>query len=322
MAENELVLVTGGCGYIGSVAVQRLIDEGYRVRVLDDLSTGHADACHPAAELLVGSLHDSAVLVAALSGVDAVLHFAGKSLVGESVTSPDLYEHVNVEGSRLLLRAMRAASVDRFVFSSSAAVYGNPDRSPISENAPTLPTNPYGATKLAVDHLTSEACAQGWLGAASLRYFNVAGAMRTDRGWIGERHHAETHLVPNVLRSSASEPVTVFGTDWPTADGTCIRDYVHVVDLVDAHILALRQLMTGEHQIINLGSGCGYSVREVLRIAGVTQDRPIPSVDGPPRLGDPAVLVADIARAAAVLDWRPTRSLEVMIADSAAVLTD
>ncbi len=309
------ILITGGAGYLGSVATTMVLDAGHQVRVLDDLSTGHLDALDERAEFLEGSLEDERALDEALRGVSAVIHFAGKSLVAESVREPELYHRVNVGGTTRLLETMARHGVTRIVFSSSAATYGEPDDLPITEDSPTRPTSPYGESKLRVDHLLSEA-ARGGLAAVSLRYFNVAGALECDRGWLGERHHPETHLIPNVLSASPSTPLTLFGTDWDTPDGTCVRDYVHVVDLIEAHLKALDALVEGRHDIINLGSGRGYSNREVIDTASSILSSPVPFVEAPRRAGDPAVLVASIEKAKERLSWTPSRNLHRMIADA------
>jgi len=310
------VLVTGGTGYIGSTAVEVLSSQGFEISVLDDCSMGHADTVPTGVRFIEGSLLNPAQVADALTGCDAVMHFAGKSLVGESVEKPELYQSVNVDGSRILLDEMRKQLITKIVFSSSAATYGEPKVVPILETADTHPTNPYGATKLAIDHMiTEEAAAQG-ISAASLRYFNVAGALKAQRGWLAERHNPETHLIPNVLRSTEANPVKIFGTDWPTADGTCIRDYVHVIDLIDAHIKALKSLGKPGHEIYNLGSGSGYSVREVVKAASDAIGHQIPYVDSPRRAGDPAVLIADISKAKRLLDWAPTRDMTTMVADT------
>ena len=312
------VLVTGGAGYIGSTAVDVLLSQGYEIAILDDCSTGHADTVPAGVSFIQGSLLIAGDLAQALVGVDAVIHFAGKSLVGESVEKPDLYHQVNVDGSRNLLNEMHKSGVTKLVFSSSAATYGEPEVVPIVETAATNPTNPYGATKLAIDQMiTSESATRG-IAAASLRYFNVAGSLKSTRGWLAERHNPETHLIPNVLRSTVDNPVKIFGSDWPTADGTCVRDYVHVVDLIDAHIKALESLQPGVHEIYNLGSGDGYSVREVVAAASKAAGFEIPTIDSPRRSGDPAVLIADINKAKSKLGWVPTRGIEAMVADTLA----
>ncbi len=306
------ILVTGGAGYVGSTAVALLVERGYEVVVFDDLSMGHADAVDPRATFVEGSLLDPDALRNALAGCEAVIHFAGKSLVGESVEKPDLYHHVNVDGTQNLLDAMAIHGIDRIVFSSSAATYGQPVDDPITEESLAAPTNPYGASKLAIDKMIS---ASG-ISAISLRYFNVAGAYESSNGWLAERHNPETHLIPLVLRATEANPLKIFGTDWDTKDGTCIRDYVHVVDLIEAHILALGALKPHVHEIVNLGSGGGYSVREVISVATKVLGRAVPAVESPRRAGDPGTLVASIVKAKSLLGWQPTRDLETMISDT------
>ncbi len=310
------VLVTGGTGYIGSTAVEILLGQGFEISILDDCSMGHADTVPAGVRFVQGSLLNAHEVADALQGCEAVMHFAGKSLVGESVEKPDLYKSVNVDGTRILLDEMRKQSITKIVFSSSAATYGEPKVVPILETSETNPTNPYGATKLAIDHMITEEAKNYGISAASLRYFNVAGALKAQRGWLAERHNPETHLIPNVLRSTDSNPVKIFGTDWPTEDGTCIRDYVHVIDLIDAHIKALNSLGKPGHEIYNLGSGSGYSVREVVKAASDAIGHQIPFVDSPRRAGDPAVLIADISKAKRMLDWSPTRDITTMVADT------
>jgi len=310
------VLVTGGTGYIGSTAVEILLTQGIEVSILDDCSMGHADTVPAGVRFIQGSLLNVGEVADALTGCDAVMHFAGKSLVGESVEKPDLYHSVNVDGTRILLDQMRKQAITKIVFSSSAATYGEPKVVPILETSETIPTNPYGATKLAIDHMiTAEAKTQA-ISAASLRYFNVAGALKAQRGWLAERHDPETHLIPNVLRSTTDNPVKLFGTDWPTEDGTCIRDYVHVIDLIDAHLKALHSLGKPGHEIYNLGSGSGYSVRQVVAAASAATGQQIPFIDSPRRAGDPAVLIADIAKAKSHLGWEPTRDMNAMVSDT------
>ncbi len=316
------ILITGGAGYIGATAVDMLLAQGHQISVLDDCSTGHADTLPNSANFVKGSLLDRAAIARALEGCESVIHFAGKSLVGESVAKPDLYWSVNVVGSRNLLDEMRISRTSRLVFSSSAATYGEPKSVPIPETAPTSPTNAYGATKLAIDAMISDECRAFGLTATSLRYFNVAGALKSKRGWLAERHDPETHLIPNVLKSTSENPVKIFGSDWPTPDGTCIRDYVHVVDLIDAHIGALAAIAngnieSGNHEIVNLGSGDGYSVKEVLNAASLALGIEVPHLDSPRRPGDPATLIADIAKAKSLLKWRPTRDINQMVADAA-----
>jgi UDP-glucose 4-epimerase len=313
------VLVTGGAGYVGAASVDRLLEAGHTVVVLDDVSTGHRAAVPEGCRVEVGSYADEARLTDLLrrEAVDAVLHCAARSLVGESIADPARYYRDNVAGGIALLEACRAAGVRRFVLSSTAAVYGIPDAVPITEDAPLRPINPYGETKRTLE------AALAWYGRAyglrsvALRYFNVAGA--TDR--VGEWHVPETHLIPNVLAAAQgrSEELVVYGDDYPTPDGTCIRDYIHVADLADAHLAALEATdpadpRTAEPLVCNLGTERGASVREVLAVAEAIVGRPIPHRVGPRRPGDPPVLVASNRRAAEVLGWRPVRSsLEAMI---------
>jgi UDP-glucose 4-epimerase len=314
------ILVTGGAGYIGSTAVAMLLEAGFEVSVIDDLSMGHRDAVDPRADFTEGSILDISAVRAAITGCDAVIHFAGKSLVGESVEKPDLYMHVNVAGSTVLLDVMKEVGVKKIVFSSSAATYGEPRETPITESSPTDPTNPYGLSKLKVDHLLTERAEHDGIAAISLRYFNVAGALKTPSGWLAERHSPETHLIPNVINATDAHPLKIFGTDWPTPDRTCMRDYIHVIDLIEAHIRALEALIPGTHRIINLGSGDGYSVRQVVASASKVTGHTIPVEEVERRAGDPAVLVASISRAAELLSWKPTRNLEAMISDAYAAL--
>ena len=305
MSEALKLVVTGGAGYVGSVCAARLVEAGHQVTVVDDLSTGHADAVHPGARFVEG---DAAEVAADLlgEGFDGVLHFAAKSLVGESMADPAKYWEGNVVTSLRLLEAMKTHGTPRLVFSSTAATYGEPEQSPIAESAPTRPTNTYGATKLAIDHaITSFAAAHG-LAAVSLRYFNVAGAY----GALGERHATETHLIPLVLQvaSGDREQISIFGDDYPTPDGTAIRDYIHVVDLADAHLLALKHATAGEHRIYNLGNGTGFSVLEVIEACRQVTGHAIPAAVAPRRAGDPSVLVAASDRAREELGWKPERT--------------
>jgi UDP-glucose 4-epimerase len=314
------LLVTGGAGYIGSVVASALIEAGHDVTVLDDLSTGHADAVPAAATFLRGTLRDDAARVLA-EGTDAVLHFAAKSLVGESVAKPGLYWSHNLGGSLALLEAMRENGVNRIVFSSTAAVYGEPERTPIEETDPTRPTSPYGESKVAVDTALTEYARMFGLGAVSLRYFNVAGAHEDTGGhWYGERHSPETHLIPNVLKMAlpggGGGAVKIFGDDYPTPDGTCVRDYIHVTDLADAHILALGGCEPGQHRVYNLGHGTGFSVRQVVDVCREVTGVDIPAEVAPRRSGDPAVLVASSARIRADLGWHASRDLRTMVADA------
>lgn len=308
------LLVTGGAGYVASVCAQVLLERGHTVVVVDDLSTGNADSVPTGATFVHADMVDAAPGLLA-DGVDGVLHFAAKSLVGESVTAPQLYWHGNVVKTLQLLEAMRLAGTPRLVFSSTAATYGQPESVPITEDAPARPTNTYGATKLAIDlAITSYAAAYG-LAATSLRYFNVAGAY----GGYGERHAVETHLIPLVLQAATGqrEEVLVFGTDWPTPDGTAVRDYIHVRDLAEAHVLALEAAQPSTHRVYNLGNGTGFSVREVIAACERVTGLPIRSRDVERRAGDPAVLIASSARACAELRWQPVHTdLDRIIGDA------
>ncbi|MER5752261.1 UDP-glucose 4-epimerase GalE [Streptomyces sp. NPDC002088] len=306
-------LVTGGAGYVGSVVAQHLLEAGDEVTVLDNLVTGFREGVPAGAAFIEGDIRDAAKWLD--SSYDAVLHFAAYSQVGESVVKPEKYWDNNVGGTMALLGAMRDAGVRKLVFSSTAATYGEPVSSPITETDPTAPTSPYGASKLAVDHMiTGEAAAHG-LGAVSLRYFNVAGAY----GAQGERHDPESHLIPLVLQVAQGrrDAISVFGDDYPTPDGTCIRDYIHVADLAEAHLLAVEAARPGEHLICNLGNGNGFSVREVIETVRQVTGHPIPEVAAERRGGDPAVLVASAATAREKLGWNPSRAdLAGIVADA------
>lgn len=307
------VLVVGGAGYIGSVVTRQLQQDGHEVVVLDDCSTGHADSVPDGVELVRSDIAQAATVLGR-GGFDAVLHFAAKSLVGESVSKPSLYWQTNVCGTRALLDAITENDVPTLVFSSSAATYGEPDAVPITEDAATRPTSTYGATKLAVDMMITGECAATELAAVSLRYFNVAGAAFG----AGERHGTETHLIPIALDAVAGRrpALSIYGDDWPTPDGTPIRDYVHVKDLARAHVLALTAAEPGEHLICNLGNGSGYSVREVLATIEEVTGLPVPVIVGPRRAGDPTRLVASGTRAAQRLGWTPELTLADMVADA------
>ncbi|WP_435131197.1 UDP-glucose 4-epimerase GalE [Actinacidiphila sp. bgisy144] len=298
------LLVTGGAGYVGGVVGAYLLDAGHQVTVLDDLSTGVREGVPQGAEFVEGRIQDAGKVLD--GSYDAVLHFAASSQVGESVANPEKYWRNNVAGTLELLAAMRTAGVRKLVFSSTAATYGEPQTVPITEDAPTAPTNPYGATKLAVDHMITGECAAHGLSAVSLRYFNVAGAY----GRQGERHDPESHLIPLVLQVAQGrrESVAIYGEDYPTPDGTCLRDYIHVADLAEAHLLALDKAPAGEHLICNLGNGNGFSVREVIETVRQVTGHPIPAVSQPRRPGDPAVLVASADRARERLGWQPSRA--------------
>ncbi|AGZ46180.1 UDP-glucose 4-epimerase GalE [Actinoplanes friuliensis] len=314
------LLVTGGAGYVGSVTSRLLLDAGHEVTVLDNLSTGFREAVAPDATFVQADISEAGSVLTPGSGFDAVLHFAGLIAAGESMAKPELYWDHNVVRSLALLEAIRAAKVPRVVFSSTAAVYGNPTELPITEGAVKAPTNTYGATKLAFDFaLTSETFAHG-LAAVSLRYFNVAGALiRPDGTAIGERHDPETHLIPITLQAAAGkrDKLQLFGDDYPTVDGTCVRDYIHVQDLARAHLLALDAATPGEHKIYNLGNGNGFSNRQVVEAAREVTGADLPIEIAPRRDGDPATLVAGSQRARDELGWVPEKNtLTDMIGDA------
>jgi UDP-glucose 4-epimerase len=309
------LLVTGGAGYIGSIVAQQLLEAGHEVVVLDSLARGHRAAVPAGARLIQADLLDERATHTALQeGFDGVLHFAALALVAESVAHPERYHRGNHVGSLNLLDAMRETGVRRLVFSSTCAVYGEPESVPMREDIPAAPVNAYGNSKLAVDRMIGDECRAHGLAAASLRYFNVAGA----RGELGEDHDPETHLIPLVLRAAAgvADHVKVFGTDYPTRDGTAVRDYIHVEDLGVAHILALEAAEEGRHAIYNLGSGHGYTVREVVEAARRVTGREIPVREEPRRPGDPPELVAASHRIERELGWEPRRGLDEMIADA------
>ena len=302
----EKILVVGGAGYIGSHMVKALLEAGHEVVVLDNLSTGHRELL-TGGTLVEGSLGDRTALdeIFDVHSIGAVMHFAAFSLVGESVQQPLKYYRNNISETVSLLEAMVRNGVLRFIFSSTAAVYGEPEKTPIGEDHPCRPTNPYGTSKLCVEQMLADCDRAHGLKSICLRYFNAAGADAS--GAIGEMHDPESHLIPLVLKAAlARTPVKVFGTDYPTPDGTCLRDYVHVTDLAQAHLLALQALLDGAgSRAYNLGNSVGYSVRQVIDIAGRVSGREIETVEEPRRAGDPAVLVADAGRIKAELGWKP-----------------
>jgi UDP-glucose 4-epimerase len=300
------VLVTGGAGYIGSHAVRLLERAGHDVWIYDNLSAGHRAAVNQR-RLVEGELMDRARLIETLAsnGIEAVMHFAAFALVAESVADPAKYYQNNVVASLNLLEAMRACDVKKIVFSSTTATYGVPQRVPITEEEPQKPINPYGFAKLVVERALADYAGAYGLAYAALRYFNAAGA--SPQGDLGEDHDPETHLIPIVLQVALAQRsrITVYGDDYPTPDGTCIRDYIHVDDLGTAHVLALERLESGRGLQLNLGTGRGHSVREVIEACRRVTGHPIPTVTGPRRSGDPPELVADASRAQQVLSWRP-----------------
>ena len=315
----KTILVAGGAGYIGSHMVALLVKRGYEVIVADNLRTGHWQAVKGAKKLYVGDLRDNAFLEQVFSenDIDGVINFAAFSLVVESVTNPLKYYVNNVEGAVSLLSAMKAHGVDKMVFSSTAATYGEPEKQPIEEHDRTEPTNPYGATKLAIENMLKWCDRAYGIRYAALRYFNAAGS-DTETG-IGEDHDPESHLIPLVMKTALGQRdhIGIFGEDYPTADGTCVRDYIHVNDLAEAHLLALEYLAGGgSSDVFNLGSGDGYSVKEIIETARRVTGREIKATVEPRRAGDPSVLIASNKKAAEVLGWKPVRGLEQIISDA------
>ena len=315
MPKKKRILVTGGAGYIGSFTTRLLLKQGYEPVVLDNLSKGHREAVGKAKFVKADLLNRPQVAsVFQEDSFDAVMHFAALTSVTESTQEPARYYQTNVTGSINLLEVMLASGIRKIIYSSSAAVYGNPEETPIPESHPKNPINPYGQTKLAVEQILQGAVRAFGLGYVSLRYFNAAGA--SENGSLGEDHSPETHLIPRILLAALGQlpQVEIFGTDYPTPDGTCIRDYIHILDLARAHILALSALSPGEGKIYNLGSQRGYSVREVIAVAEKVTGRKIQSLDAPRRPGDPPVLLASSERAKEELGWRPKKSsLEAII---------
>jgi UDP-glucose 4-epimerase len=315
-AGTPTVLVVGGAGYIGSHMLAALLDAGYGVVTLDDLSRGHRELV-PGGAFVQGGCGDAPTLDRLFTEhrIDAVMHFAAWALVGESVARPLDYYRNNVAATAVLLDRMLAHGVKTFIFSSTCAVYGEPERVPIDEDHPTQPTNPYGMTKLTAERMLADAARAHGLAFSALRYFNAAGAHPERR--LGERHDPETHLIPLVLQVAAGkrERISILGTDYPTRDGTCVRDYVHVCDLAQAHLLALERLLAGKPGgIYNLGSSRGYTVREVIELARKVTGHPIPSTDAARRPGDPAVLVASPEKARRELGWQPRfEALETIV---------
>ena len=308
-SKAQTILVTGGAGYIGSHAVKALQQAGYQVLILDNLVYGHEDiAALLGAELIVGDTNDRQLLDQLFSDrhISAVMHFAAYAYVGESVSQPDKYYRNNVMGTLSLLEAMVAANIKTFVFSSTCASYGVPTQIPITEDHPQAPINPYGATKLMVERILQDFDVAYGLKSVIFRYFNAAGA--DPDGLIGEDHNPETHLIPLILQTALGkrEHITVYGSDYPTADGTCIRDYIHVTDLADAHVLGLQYLLNGNSsEIFNLGNGNGFSVQEVIDAAKTITGKPIKVIMGDRRAGDPPALVGSSDKARQILGWKP-----------------
>jgi UDP-glucose 4-epimerase len=309
------ILVTGGAGYIGSITTRHLLERGFDVSVIDDLSRGHRENVAPE-RLHVHRLQDTGAVAGLLEGVDAVVHFAAYIAVGESAREPELYYANNVGGTVSLLEAMARAGVKRLVFSSTAAVYGNPARVPIPEDAAFAPVSPYGESKAMIEKILGELDRYKGVRSVALRYFNACGG--EPEAGLGERHHPETHLIPLLLDAAVSgKPIRIFGNDYPTSDGTCVRDYIHVSDLAEAHVVALAHLMQGGASAqFNVGTGTGFTVMDVLRAVEQVTGKSVPYQTAPRREGDPAELVADSTRLRETLGWKPVRS------DLAAIVKD
>ena len=317
---SQKLLITGGAGFIGSVLTAYLLDHGYEVVVVDDLSTGHSKAIDSRASFIQASILDKPALVEALAGVNTVIHCLAKSLVEESVSSPELYHQVNTEGTRVLLEAMSEVKVSNIIFSSTAAVYGDSKIQPMTESSEINPVNPYGKSKIEAERLISASCSNGFA-AITFRYFNVAGSYQSSTGQLHiEDHKNETHLIPkimkNYIKNKEKTQVEIYGDSWPTNDGSCIRDYLHVADLATAHLLALNALEAGINKVFNLGSGSGYSVFEVVNEIEKVVGGKLNRVIAPTRSGDPAVLLADIDKARKELGWIPKANLNQIIFDS------
>jgi UDP-glucose 4-epimerase len=314
------ICITGGAGFIGSVISSYLLDNEYEVVIIDDLSTGSSESIDKRASFHQGSILDKSFLIKALSGIDTVIHCAAKSIVEESVSKPKLYEEINYQGTKVLLDVMEELAINKIVFSSTAAVYGDTKTQPITEDSVLSAMNPYGQSKLMCEDEISRRVDLG-LSAIAFRFFNIAGSYQNNIGrLIFENHKNETHLIPKILnkvvKNSKATEVDIYGDKWQTIDGSCIRDYLHVKDLAHAHLLALNKLTQYEFKIINLGSGAGYSVFEIVdQINKIVGDKLIKNVC-PPRAGDPAVLLADINKAKEILEWQPKLGLSEIIFDS------
>lgn len=311
------VLVTGGAGYIGSVLVDRLITEGHQVNVIDDLSNGYLENLHKEAKFFQGSILDTDLLNKALEQTEVVLHLGAKIRVEEGESKPELYKQVNIEGTLNLLKLCKEKGISKFVFASTAAVYGNPEDFPVTENSKESPVNVYGQTKLEIDkYLAKNAVEQG-ISAISFRFFNVGGALKNNEGkWLKIKHEGATHLIPSILRSSEANPLSIFGNDWPTSDGTPVRDFVHVLDLADALVKSLTHLDKPGHTIINLGTATGSTVLEVVKAAEIALGRKINFNFADKRAGDSYALVTSNKIAKEILGWQPVKSLANILEDA------
>ena len=315
------VLVTGGAGYIGSVLVDRLISQGHLVNVIDDLSNGYSENIHKDAKFFQGSILDTDLLNKALDQTEVVLHLGAKIRVEEGESKPELYKQVNIEGTLNLLKLCKEKGISKFVFASTAAVYGNPEDFPVTESSKEAPVNVYGQTKLEIDKYLAKNAADQGISAISFRFFNVGGALKNNEGkWLKIKHEGATHLIPSILRSSEEKPLLIFGNDWPTSDGTPVRDFVHVLDLTDALVKSLTHLDKPGHKIINLGTATGSTVLEVVKAAEVAMGRKINFKFDDKRAGDSYALVTSNKIAKEILGWQPIKSLANILEDANAEL--
>jgi len=311
------ILVTGGAGYIGSVLVNKLIEQGHEVNVIDDLSNGFRENIDRRAKFTEGSILDKGNLNQALEGVEVVYHLAAKIRVEESEAKPELYKKVNIEGTLDLIKACMDKKINKFIFASTAAVYGDPEEFPVNENSKTNPVNVYGATKLEIDKYLEANAKNMGISTICFRFFNIGGALKTKEGsWLKIKHEGATHLIPSILHSSSNKPLLIFGNDWPTKDGTPIRDFVHVVDLADALVKALNSLDKAGNQVINLGTATGSTVLEVVKTAEKSLNKVISYNFASRRAGDSFALVTSNQKAKEVLNWQPNKSLGEILLDA------
>ena len=310
------VFVSGGAGYIGSVTSHLLVQRGFEVVIYDNLSTGNVKAIPKVSKFIQGEISDYEFLIKSMQGCEAVIHFAGLALVAESFAKPEEYHSINSDSSNTLFEAAIAMGIKKIVVASSCAVYGDKYLRPISENEVEMPINPYGSSKLQMDkHLNRKISENPEIGGISLRFFNVSGALRVGEKWIGENHDPETHVIPNMMKANKESPFQLYGNNYATPDGTCIRDYVHVADIAEAHILALGKVVSGRHDVVNLGTNVGYSLMQLINIFNLTFNKELPFEIRERRQGDPDLLVASNSKASNFLDWKPRLNIERMMLD-------
>lgn len=311
------ILVTGGAGYIGSALVEKLISQGHQISVVDDLSNGFSENINSKAKFFNGSILDDKLVESALIGIDTVFHLAAKIRVEEGEAKPELYKQVNIDGTLKLIKLCKSLGIKKFVFASTAAVYGDPSDYPVSENSATKPVNVYGRTKLEIDEYLAANAKSAGISAISFRFFNVAGAMKAEnKKWLKVKHEGATHLIPSVLKSTENKPLLIYGNDWPTKDGTPVRDFVHLTDLVDALVLSLGKLQNLGHEVINLGTSNGSTVLEVAKAAEIALKRKINYKMAPRRPGDSFALVTSNLKAGQLLNWNPTKNIINILEDA------